>query len=75
MLTAHEILSEAESLPVEDRASLADSLLKTLNASDPRIDREWLELGKRRLNEIKCGKVKLVPGDAVFKKIRKRFSP
>ncbi|MDD5674338.1 MAG: addiction module protein [Chitinivibrionales bacterium] len=73
MLTTQELLHEAETLPVEDRASLADSLLKTLNAPDPQIDKQWITVAQRRLNEIKTGKVKAIPGKEVFKKIQKRF--
>jgi putative addiction module component (TIGR02574 family) len=73
MLTTQELLHEAETLPVEDRASLADSLLRTLNAPDTQFDKEWISVAQRRLNEIKTGKVKSVSGEEVFKKIQKRF--
>jgi hypothetical protein len=37
------------------------------------IDREWLEVAKRRLAELRSGSVKPIPGNEVFSKIRKRF--
>jgi putative addiction module component (TIGR02574 family) len=68
-----EIIKEAESLPVEKRAIIVDSLLRTLNPPNSKIDRKWVELAKRRLTELRSGRVKPVPGDMVFAKIRKQF--
>jgi hypothetical protein len=73
MLSTKELLHEAKSLPVEDRANIADSLLKTLNVPDPKIDREWVEVAQCRSNEIKNGNVKAVNGEKVFRKIQERF--
>ena len=55
MLGTKEIIKQASSLPVEERASLVDSLLKTLNAPNEEIDRKWTEVAKRRLEEILSG--------------------
>lgn len=68
-----EIIQEAESLPVEERAMIIDSLLRTLNPPDAEIDKEWLSVAKRRLAELRSGRVNSVPGNELFSKIRKRF--
>ena len=68
-----EIIQEAESLPVEERAMVIDSLLKTLNPPSAEIDAEWAKVAKRRLAELREGSVKVIHGDAVFSKIRERF--
>ena len=68
-----EIIQEAESLPVEERAMVIDSLLRTLNPPSAEIDAEWAKVAKRRLSELRSGRVKAVPGDEVFAKIRERF--
>ncbi len=68
-----EIIQEAESLPIEERAIVVDSLLRTLNPPITEIDTEWVKVAKRRLAELRSGSVKAVPGDAVFAKIQKRF--
>jgi len=74
MITTAEIIHEAESLPVEQRALVVDALLRTLNPPDPEIDRKWAAVAHRRLEELRTGKVKAIPGDEVFKNIRNRFS-
>ncbi|MBI3754447.1 MAG: addiction module protein [Deltaproteobacteria bacterium] len=68
-----EIIQEAASLPVEERAMVIDSLLQTLNPQDMGIEREWVKAAKRRLAELRSGRVKAIPGDEVFAKIRERF--
>ena len=69
-----EIISQAESLPVEERVILVNSLLRTLNPPDPDLDRKWAEVAKRRLEELRSGRVKAIPGDQVFAEVRERFS-
>ena len=74
MLGTAEIIHEAESLPVEERAVVVDSLLRSLNPPDPEIDRKWAAVAKRRLEELRSGRVKPIPGEEVFAKIRQRFA-
>lgn len=68
-----EIIQEAESLPVEERAIVIDSLLQSLNPPASEIDTEWLRVAKRRLAELRSGSVKPIQGNEVFAKIRERF--
>ena len=68
-----EIIQEAASLPVEERAIVVDSLLRTLNPPDTEIESEWVKVAKRRLAELRSCRVKAIPGDEVFAKIRERF--
>jgi putative addiction module component (TIGR02574 family) len=68
-----EIIEEAESLPVEERARIVDSLLRSLNPPSAEIDREWVELAKRRLAELRSGAVKPIAGNEVFASVRERF--
>ena len=73
MASARDIIRQAESLPVEERAIVADSILRTLNRPDPAIDRQWLAVARRRLHELRSGAVSPVPGNEVFSRIRERF--
>ena len=74
MLGVREIVKEAESLPVEERAMVIDSLLRTLNPPDPEIDRQWIDAAKRRLAELRSGEVKSIPGEDVFSRVKARFA-
>ena len=72
-MNVKDVIDEATSLPVEERALIVDSLLRSLNSPDKVIDKEWTEVARRRLNEIRSGTAKYISGDAVFEKIWKRF--
>jgi putative addiction module component (TIGR02574 family) len=74
MSNAARIIQEVESLPVEDRILVVDSLLRTLNTPDPEIDRKWAALAERRLQDLRSGRVKSVDGEEVFARIRERFA-
>ncbi|OGQ98982.1 MAG: addiction module protein [Deltaproteobacteria bacterium RIFOXYD12_FULL_55_16] len=74
MSNAARIIQEVESLPVEDRILVVDSLLRTLNTPDPEIDRKWAALAERRLQDLRSGLVKSVDGEEVFTRIRERFA-
>lgn len=74
MTTTRKLIEEALSLPVEERALLADSLLRSLNMPDAAIDANWTEVARRRLQELRSGRVKPIPGDEVFSEVLKRFA-
>jgi hypothetical protein len=73
-MSTKEILNEIMSLPIEQRAMLADSLLKSLNTPEAAVDNEWLSLAKARFEELDNGTVNTVNGEEVFNKIWKKFS-
>ena len=64
-----DLIHEAEALPVEERARIVDSLLRTLNTPESRIDAMWAEVAQRRLSAVRPGAVETVPGEDVFAKI------
>ena len=69
-----EIIEEASDLPVEERVIVVDSLLRTLNVPSPEIDKEWAEIAKARLAELRSGRVRGIPGDQVLARIRARVA-
>ena len=73
MPSTAEIIHDAEALPIEERAIVVESLLRSLNPPDPEIDRAWVVVAQRRLDELRSGRVKPVPGEEVFAKIRQQF--
>jgi hypothetical protein len=58
---AKQIMEQAASLPLEERALRVDRLLRALNPSDAAVDRKWAGLAQRRLDEIRHGRVTPVP--------------
>lgn len=72
-MTMKELIEEVASLPVEERAIVADSILRSLNPPESDIDRQWNLVAQRRLAELRSGKVAPIPGEQVFAKVWKRF--
>lgn len=64
-----DLISEAEALPVEERAMVVDSLLRSLNQPESKIDEKWAVVAKERLGEVRSGSVETIPGEDVFAKI------
>lgn len=73
MSNTQEIFDHVASLPVEERALFAEELLKTLNQPVPEVERKWVEEARRRLAELRAGRVAGIPADEVFEKARKRL--
>ena len=67
-----DLIAEAISLPVEDRAMIVDSPLKSLNTPESEIDEKWAIAAKQRLAELRSGKEKAVPGEEVFQGVWNR---
>jgi len=72
-MTAKELIEEAVSMPVEARALMVDSLLKSLNTPSSSIDEEWGALAEKRLEQLRSGAVEGRPADQVFERVWKRF--
>ena len=69
-----DLITEVIDLPIEERAMIVDSILKSLNPTQADIDKKWAEVAKRRLKELRSGEVKGIPGDDVFQKTWEKFS-
>ena len=72
-MNTRQLIDEAVSLPVEERALVVDSLLRSLNQPESELDRIWGKEAQRRLSELRSGSIDAVPGDKVFSKIWERF--
>ena len=72
-MNTKQLIDEATSLPVEERAIVVDSLLRSLNQPESEIDKKWAKEAKRRLAEFRSGRIEAVPGDEVFGKVWERF--
>ncbi|KVW94289.1 addiction module protein [Thiobacillus denitrificans] len=68
-----ELIDEVASLPIEERARLVDTLLRSLNTPESAVDSAWMEVAQHRLDELRAGRVESAPGEAVFERIRQRY--
>lgn len=67
------LISLVESLPVEMKTKLIEKLLNSLHPTQKEIDQLWAKKAERKVNDIKTGKVKTIPGEEVFREIRDKF--
>ena len=71
---ANKVFDEALSLPSDERVSLVEKLLTSLNLPiQAEIDRLWVEEAERRVSQIERGDVELISGDEVFAKIPRKY--
>jgi len=69
-MNTKDLIAEISDLPVEQRAKIADQILKTLNTPDPDIESAWIQEVEKRVEEYEQGKVELIPAQEVFKSLR-----
>lgn len=69
-----EIEARIRSLKPAEKTELLRSLIAELDGpADSDVERAWIDVAKRRHRELVEGKVKPVPGDQVFEKVRSRL--
>jgi hypothetical protein len=64
-----EILLEVLSMPAEERAELVDSILASLEPSDPRILELWAIEAEDRVAAFERNEIEAVSADSVFEEI------
>jgi len=70
-MPAAMMLEQIASYPVEDRVMMADAIIESLNGIDPDVEAAWGAVARRRMRELRSGKVRGVPVSAVFSRARK----
>lgn len=68
-----DLIEMAEALPIDEKAFLVDRLLESMYPHDEAVDELWRIEAERRVEEVRSGKVKTIPGEKVFEEIEKRF--
>ena len=64
-LTREQLENEAQNLPRDERARLAEALIASLD-EEAEIERAWLAEAERRAAELDSGAVEGIPADQVF---------
>ncbi len=75
MSTVQEIEAAFEKLSSREREEFAEWYEARLAqiGPDPEIDKLWAEEIDRRLDEVRSGKVQLIPGEQVMADLRRRY--
>jgi len=72
-LTQQQLFDEIETLPIELKTKMIDTLLTSINPVKKSIDTLWIQEVKKRKTQIDSGEVTLVDGEEVFRKIASKF--
>ena len=72
MADLEEVLREALTLGVQDRASLAERLLASLDElSEEEAERLWTEEAERRLKEYRAGRARTATAEEVHQRAQR----
>ncbi|MBI5186547.1 MAG: addiction module protein [Nitrospinae bacterium] len=74
MIKSGELMLMVDELPIDIKTQLVEKLLNSMHPHQKNIDELWVEEAEKRVNEVKNGGAKTIPGETVFKEIRDRFS-
>ena len=72
-MNMQQLIEEAVSLPVDERAHMVDLLLRSLNPPESAWDQQWLDEAQRRLADLRSGRVTAVSGEDVFNRLWSRL--
>jgi putative addiction module component (TIGR02574 family) len=76
-VTLEQVAEEALSLSASDRSALTRILIETLEPvsnEDPlEVEQAWQLEVEKRVNEVLSGRVKGIPADEVFAKLRAKY--
>ena len=69
-----EILERARMLSTEERGLLIDRLVESLDGpAEAGVEAAWDEEIKRRVDDIRSGRVKTIPGEQVLRELAEEF--
>jgi putative addiction module component (TIGR02574 family) len=70
-----EVLEKALSLSPQERGLLIDRLVDSLDEgpAEEGVEEAWAEEIKRRVNDIRSGKVEMIPGEEVRRRLAARL--
>jgi len=70
-----EVLEKALTLSTQDRGLLIDRLIESLDEgpAEEGVEQAWAEEIKRRVDDIRSGRVKTIPGEQVLRELANEF--
>ena len=66
-MSTKELLDAAMKLKPEERLTLVEGLIQSLDEPDKQLDEIWAEESERRLKAYREGKLEGIPMDEIFK--------
>jgi len=66
-MSAKELLNEAMKLKPEERFTLVEGLIKSLDEPDRKLDEIWVEEAEKKLKAYREGKLEGVQMEEIFK--------
>jgi putative addiction module component (TIGR02574 family) len=70
---AHDLAAEVLDLPAEERARILELLIASFEPKTT-AQKAWMELALRRREEVRSGKVAMIPGDEALARVRARIA-
>ena len=71
--TVRELHERVLTLPPDERAALLELLLASLEPKSA-AQRAWAQLASRRREDVRAGKVSMVPGEEAMARIRAKLA-
>jgi putative addiction module component (TIGR02574 family) len=70
-----ELLQKALTLSIQERGLLIDRLVETLDnePAEEGVEAAWGDEIKRRVDDIRSGRVKTIPGEQVLRELAEEF--
>lgn len=72
-LPVEDLAAQVLNLPPEDRALLLERLIASFEPKSP-AQEAWFKLAQRRREDVRAGRVQMLPGDESLTRIRARLA-
>ena len=70
---ARDLASEVLDLPAEERARILELLIASFEPKS-NAQKAWMNLALRRREEVRSGKVAMIPGDEALARVKARIA-
>jgi hypothetical protein len=71
--STHDLTAEVLELPAEERARILELLIASFEPKS-NAQQAWLDLAIRRRDEVRSGKVVMVPGEEALTRVKARLA-
>ena len=72
-LPDEDLAAQVLNLPPEDRALLLERLIASFEPKSP-AQEAWFKLAQRRREDVRAGRVQMLPGDESLARVRARLA-